>query len=80
MKALFEPCRKADHAHCTRAYFDAAGESVSCGCSCHVQAGLFAAEKPCVQPDLFGNSTPNPANIGKDTKSGLKLSLIGSNA
>ena len=71
-RPLFEPCRKADHTHCTRAYFDAAGEPVSCRCSCHVQAGLFAAEKPAVQPDLF-----NPT---KDSKSGSKLSLIGSNA
>ena len=49
-----------------------AGEPVSCRCSCHVQAALFAAEKPAVQPDLF-----NPT---KDSKSASKLSLIGSNA
>ena len=71
MKQIFEPCRKRDHATCTRAYFDQDGEAVRCGCSCHVQAGLFGDSKPSIQPDLFQTS--------KDAGKGLKLSQIGSN-
>lgn len=73
MKTIFEPCRsRRACSECTRTYFDDAGEAVRCGCSCHVQAGLFAPSKPSVQPDLFQTT--------KDADKSLKLSLIGSMA